>query len=108
MTSARDLALRYDEYVSALWRGDASTAHAFGAWLEARWRGDGPPEPEACPDAISACGGAGKGIRWYETAAGILGYVPGRQGCFQISRAAVPPMVPVLHLTAHAVETATP
>ena len=95
MTSAPDLAFRYDQYVSALWRGDAHGAGAFGTWLEARWRGDGPAEPDRCPDALSACGGAGKGIRWYETAVVVRGYISGRQGCFQVSITEVPPALPL-------------
>lgn len=107
MTGAHDLALRYDQYVSALWRGDTAAAHAFGAWMEAHWRGDGPPEPDSCPDALSVCGGAGKGIRWYTTTTAVLGYVSGRRGCYQVAITAVPPIL-ALTLESAVFEGATP
>jgi hypothetical protein len=81
MLSARDLARAYDEYVSAVWRGDVEVA-PFRAWLAAHWvtrPGALPAEP---PAAVSPCGGGGRGIRWYETPAGVCGYVPGASGCY--------------------------
>ncbi len=90
MPSACDLARAYDQYVSALWRGDADVA-SFRAWLGAHWH-DGPaPQPAASPIAISPCGGGGRGICWYETATTILGCVPDAGGYYAVPINAVPP-----------------
>ena len=76
MLCAGDLAAGYDRYVSARWRGDDGTDD-FAAWLEAHWTREAPPEPSDPPCAVSILGGGQAGIRWYERAGAVLGYVPG-------------------------------
>lgn len=94
MVSASVVALAYDRYVSAVWRGEGTTASSFATWLESFWRVPALPEPGHGPDGVSFCGGRG-GLRWYDTTAGILGYVPGRpNGCYHVDPAAEPPALP--------------
>ncbi len=88
MTNARQLAARFDASHSPLWCGTAE-GRGFDAWLAAFWRGDCPPEPDTCPDAVSYLGGA---VRWYEADDAVLGYVPGcGPRCFRVPRFAVEP-----------------
>lgn len=95
MASTAELARAYDQYVSALWRGDAAAA-PFGAWLRTHWR-DGPvPQPAAPPIAISPCGGGGRGICWYETETTIFGCIPGADGYYAVPLNAVLPPADVL------------
>ena len=43
---------------------------------------------------ISALGGAGASIRWYEAGGQVLGYIPGvPHRCYQIPRDAAPPAI---------------
>jgi len=93
-TSAADLARRYDRYVSALWRGESDEVRRFAAWLKGCWGLDGPPEPEGPPAAISALGGAGTSIRWYEQDGAVLGYIPGvAHRCYRVPIDAEPPAI---------------
>jgi hypothetical protein len=80
-----DLVLAYDRYAAALWRGEETSAKVFAVWLERHWTGQAPPEPEDAPDAASVLGAAGAGIRWYARGKGVLGYVTGRAGCYQVT-----------------------
>ena len=94
MLTPRELALAYDRFVAARWRGEEGATEAFAVWLEAHWTGDAPPEPDDCPDAVSFLGGAGAGIRWYAAGGAVLGYVAGRQrGCYWVPLGAAPPPV---------------
>ena len=61
-TTAPQIARRYDQHVSAVWRGDREVSR-FGDWLEGYWVVGGPPEPPGPPDAVSHLGAAGQGIR---------------------------------------------
>ena len=93
-TFAAELARAYDQYVSALWRGESDEVHRFAIWLKGCWALGGPPEPEGLPAAISALGGAGTSIRWYEADGMVLGYIPGvSQRCYQVDRDADPPVI---------------
>lgn len=92
--SAADLARSYDRYVSALWRGESEEVRRFAAWLKGCWGLDGPPEPDGPPAAISALGGAGTSIRWYEADGVVWGYIPGvTQRCYTVPVGAEPPVV---------------
>lgn len=93
-TTALDLARGYDRYVSALWRGESAEVRRFAAWLKECWGLDGPPEPDGPPAAISALGGAGTSIRWYEGEGVVLGYIPGvAHRCYRIPNDADVPAV---------------
>ena len=95
MTSPHELALAYDRYAAALWRGEEAEARAFAAWLERYWVDDGPAELAGHPYVVSVLGGAGAGIRWYACGGTVVGYVGRRaQGCFQVPTDAAPPPHP--------------
>ena len=94
MTSPHQLALAYDRYVAALWRGEEAEARAFAAWLERYWVDEGPAELADHPYVVSVLGGAGAGIRWYACGETVVGYVGSRaQGCFQVPTDAAPPPI---------------
>ena len=94
MTSPHELALAYDRYAAALWRGDGAEAEDFAAWLEEYWSDEGPAETADSPHAISHLGGAGAGIRWYARGGTVVGYVGSRaQGFFQVPVDAAPPLI---------------
>ena len=94
MNTPRSLAVRFDLYLAACWRGDE--CEAFGDWLDARWCPEAPPEPAEGPAAVSVLGGAGRGIRWYERGGAIVGYVAGRpRGCYLIAATDEPPPVAI-------------
>lgn len=79
MPAARDLARRYAEALAAL-----RAVHDFDAWLGEHWQ-DYCPRPASPPDAQTALGAAGA-ITWHEVADGIVGYLPGNDGCFRVAR----------------------
>ena len=88
MTSAADLASRYDRYLAVL-RARHAAGHlghglggvrAFMAWIEGCWEDEAPPEPAGPPAAVSE-GGGWDPVRWHDAGAGILGYTPGLGGC---------------------------
>jgi hypothetical protein len=85
MITAHDLSLAYVQAVSAYWCGDSDLLPTFDAWLARFWV-DGPAEPDTEPQAHCPHGAAGRGIRWHERGPVILGYVPGKRGCFQVPR----------------------
>jgi hypothetical protein len=89
MPAARALARSYDQAASAFWRGDAETARRFDDWLAAFWDETGPAEPVGQASEISVLGGSGRGIRWYATESTVLGYVPGRGGCYRVPASAI-------------------
>jgi len=94
MTSAVQIASQYDRCFATLWRGDGTTVNALEAWLKPFWTEEYQPEPAAKPDAVSVFGGSGNGIRWFETATLILGYVPGcLDRCYKVPRSATIPAV---------------
>jgi hypothetical protein len=94
MTSPHELALAYDRYAAALWRGEEAEAGAFAAWLERYWVDEGPAELAGHPHVVSVLGGAGAGIRWYACGGTVVGYVGSRaQGCFQVPTDAAPPPI---------------
>ena len=86
------LALSYLRWASACWRGD-TLAPVFATRLEAYWRPALPPVPAGQADAISPHGGGGRGIHWYHTDEGVLGYIPGAAGGYQVPVAAIPQLV---------------
>ena len=90
MPAALRLARSYDQAVAASWRGDEAARRAFAAWLAPFWRPDGPPEPGDAPAAVSVLGAGGRGIRWYDAGPAVVGYVPGRGGCYRVPVAATP------------------
>lgn len=99
-TSADELARAYDRYVAAFWRGETDEVRRFAAWLKGRWGLGGPPEPAGPPDAVSALGGAGASIRWYEADGMVFGYIPGvPHRCYQVRRDAEPPPLPTYGAT---------
>lgn len=85
MSTARQLARLYDQYVAAVRSGDQATAEAFAAWLGAFWE-IGGSKPHGAPTAVSLLGGIGRGIAWYDSETHVLGYVRGwqRRGCYQV------------------------
>jgi hypothetical protein len=85
------LARAYDDVLAAACRGDDLPRQAFAAWLDPFWQDIAPPEPSLPPAAVSRLGGGYRGIRWHETPAALLGYVPGSHGCYRIPLAAVAP-----------------
>src|SRR5690606_23338508 len=87
------LARRYDEYLAAVWRGEAALDNAFARWLESYWSGELPPEPSCSADAVSVLGAAGAGIRWYRIDDAIVGFIGQRfDGCYRIpAMSALPP-----------------
>ena len=94
MTSPHELALAYDRYAAALWRGDDAEAEAFAAWLAGYWADEEPPEPDDHPHAVSILGGAGAGIRWCARDRTVVGYVAGRpRGCYHVPVDAAPPPI---------------
>lgn len=106
MITAHNLSLAYIQAVSAYWRGDSDLLPKFDAWIARFWT-DGPPEPTTSPQATCPHGAAGRGIRWHERGPVLLGYVPGKRGCFRVPRNAVLPgktggrtMVPATHALA--------
>ncbi len=93
-TSADQLARAYDRYVCALWRGESDEVRRFAAWLKGWWGLGAPTEPRRRPDAVSALGGAGTSIRWYESEALVLGYIPGvPHRCYRGPIDAAPPAI---------------
>lgn len=90
MITARDIALFYTQSVSAYWRGDNAFLSELDGWLSRFWT-DCPVKPATNPAAVCPHGAAGRGIHWYDTRSGVLGYVPGEQGCYHIPLAAVLP-----------------
>lgn len=91
-TTAEQLAQAYDRYVSALWRGESEEVRRFAAWLKGCWGIGEAPEPEGPPAAVSALGGAGTSIRWYETDGEVRGYIPGVPlRCYRVPADAEPP-----------------
>lgn len=97
LTSPHDLALAYDRYASALWRGEDAAAQAFATWLDGYWADEGPVELADHPYVVSVLGGAGAGIRWYARGKTIVGYVGSRRrGCYQVPvDATLPPSYPL-------------
>jgi hypothetical protein len=94
MTSPDELALAYNRYAAALWRGEESEVRAFATWLLGYWVDEAPPELADDPHAVSALGGAGAGIRWYARDGTVVGYVGSQaQGCFQVPVDAAPPPI---------------
>jgi hypothetical protein len=94
MISPRELALAYDQYAAALWRGDDAEAGAFATWLDGYWADEGPAETPDSPHVVSFLGGAGAGIRWYARGRTIVGYVGNRpRGCYQVPVDAAPPLI---------------
>jgi hypothetical protein len=92
MTSPHELALAYDRYAAALWRGEEDQVQAFAAWLEGYWADEGPAELADHPYVVSVLGGAGAGIRWYARGGTIVGYVGSqRRGCYEVPVDAAPP-----------------
>jgi hypothetical protein len=92
--SPQALALAYDRFVSARWRGEDEVADAFAAWFEAHWTGQAPPEPDSPPAAASILGGAGTGIRWYALEDSVLGYVgESVAGCYRVSPHEIAPVL---------------
>jgi uncharacterized membrane protein YqaE (UPF0057 family) len=93
-TSAEQLARAYDRYVSALWRGESEEVRRFASWLKGCWALGGPPEPSGPAAAVSALGGAGTSIRWYDVDGTIVGYIPGvPHRCYQVPTDADPPVI---------------
>jgi hypothetical protein len=80
---ASQVAQAYERYVKDLWGGEPS-APAFCSWLTSYWRTTLPPIPASSPDATSPHAAGGRGIRWYDTPAGIVGYVDGTKSGYQI------------------------
>ena len=91
MITARRLARHCEAHHST--QQDRDRPPDFDAWLTGYWRSDCPPEPDTCPDAVGFVGGAnGKVVRWYETDAAVLGFVPGvSRQCFWVPGSAVEP-----------------
>ncbi len=91
MLAAIDLARRFDCSVAAGWRGEDGAAN-FTDWLS-QFRDDALSEPASVPIALSPLGGSGRGIRWYETADAVLGYVRGLEKpiCYRVPKTARPP-----------------
>ena len=92
MITARTIARFYTQSVSAYWRGDSAFLGELDAWLSRFWT-DCPVKPSTKPTAVCPHGAAGRGIEWYDTRSGVLGYVPGEPGCYHIPPAAVLPNV---------------
>lgn len=83
MSNACRVAQLYDRAVVDLWKGDGDLMRRVADWLGATWN-DGPPEPATPPASVSPHGGGGRSIRWYDTETEVLGYVPGRTGCYRL------------------------
>jgi hypothetical protein len=88
--AARALAGAYLRYASALWEGEPGAA-GFAARLAAWWSPDLPAAPAGPPDAVSPHGAGGQGIRWYEVAGEVRGYVSGQAGGYRVPRDALAP-----------------
>ncbi len=94
MTSAQQLARRYDQYAAMLrnrsgagpGRADLAAVRDFMAWIEGWWWDDCPPEPATPPDAVS--GEGWEPVRWYATGDVILGYATVQDGCYRVPLAA--------------------
>jgi len=94
MTSPNELALTYDRYAAARWRGDDAEAEAFATWLGRYWADEELAEPDDPPNAVSVLGGAGAGIRWYARGRTIVGHVTSQsRGCYQVPVDAAPPPI---------------
>jgi hypothetical protein len=88
--TAAQLARAYDRYLFAHWRGE--DAPAFAAWLAGHWGPADRPEPATPPTAFSRLGAGGRGIRWHEAGATVVGYIPGlARACYRVPRTAAPP-----------------
>jgi hypothetical protein len=81
--NASQVAQAYEKYVEGLWGGEPG-APAFCSWLTPYWRTTLPPVPASSPDATSPHAAGGRGIRWYNTPAGVVGYVAGMKSGYQI------------------------
>ena len=92
MVTAHDLALAYTRVVCAYWRGDSTALRQFETWLTQFWA-DCSQKPATNPTAICPHGAAGRGIHWFDTRSTVLGFVPGRRGCYRIPRTAVAPIL---------------
>lgn len=90
MITARDIARFYTQSVCAYWRGDNEFLGELDGWLARFWT-DCPVKPVTNPAAVCPHGAAGRGIHWYDTRSGVLGYVPGEFRCYHIPPAAVLP-----------------
>jgi hypothetical protein len=89
--NAAQVAQAYEEYVKGLWGGKPA-APAFCGWLTPYWRATLPPIPAPVPNAVSPHAAGGRGIRWYDTADGVLGYVDGIKSGYQIPLSVSVPM----------------
>ena len=95
-TSAAELAVPYDGYVCALWRGESDQVRRLATWLNGRSRLGGPASPSSPPAAVSTLGGSGTSIRWHEADGFVLGYIPGvPHRCYRVPMDADPPVIPV-------------
>jgi hypothetical protein len=84
---AIEVAREVDAHSAALWRGDEQPDDDFQVWLRSCWVASDQEEPSTLPDARSFLAAGGKGIHWYETPAGLAGFIPGRSGAhFKIDR----------------------
>ncbi len=93
--SPQSLALAFDRYVSARWRGEDRAVEGFAAWFEAHWTDASSPEPEEPPAAAKVLGNASGGIRWYVRDDVVQGYLSGRdEGCYRIARDEAVPLIP--------------
>jgi len=88
VTSAQQLARRYDQYAAMLrrrpgagpGRADLAAVRDFMAWIEGWWWDDCPPEPATPPDAVSS--GGWEPVRWYDAGDVIRGYAAEPDGCY--------------------------
>ena len=81
----REIALTFDRVISAHWRGETEAASTCGAWFEAHWSEQAPPEPDDPPEGTSILGASGSGIRWYARDEAVLGFVSRRpNGCYRV------------------------
>lgn len=93
MITAHQVALRYDDAISAYWRGEPDSLRALESWLSTCWNPD-LPHPSGHPVAVNPHAAGGQGFSWYEDAGSLVGVVPGRSGCYHVSARAELPADP--------------
>lgn len=85
MLTAEDLKRVYAAYTSARWRGEPAEA-ILEHWFGVHWVETSPCEPETDAAAVSPHGAGGRGIYWHECGSAVLGFAPGRSGCYVVKQ----------------------
>jgi hypothetical protein len=75
--SLHEFASNVDRHVAALWLGDEQFDDDFARWLASCLESGKALEPRDGRPVKSVLAAGGSGIRWYETPAEYVGFIPG-------------------------------